>query len=206
MQKNRTSAPLLRGVRQGIALFLTAVALWIVYLTADPAVALEKLKQLAQLDQLTAALVNLELPWDTQPSTPMWQQVILGQSSLLAGAAQATPAPVATQAPQPTATPQPEAEEQEETPEEPPAQTTTAPDGIIPSTLKATDSPVYATYDTVSIRNYTDYTLDVKALLEAAPKLTPAQEGPDILIYHSHATEAYTMDGTDMYEIGRAHV
>ena len=67
MQKNRTSAPLLRGVRQGIALFLTAVALWIVYLTADPAVALEKLKQLAQLDQLTAALVNLELPWDTQP-------------------------------------------------------------------------------------------------------------------------------------------
>lgn len=200
MQKNRTSAPLLRGVRQGIALFLTAVALWIVYLTADPAVALEKLKQLAQLDQLTAALVNLELPWDTQPSTPLWQQVILGQSSLLAGAAQVTPAPVATQAPQPTATPQPEAEEQEETPEEPPAQTTTAPDGIIPSTLKATDSPVYATYDTVSIRNYTDYTLDVKALLEAAPKLTPAQEGPDILIYHSHATEAYTMDGTDMYE------
>ena len=131
------------------------MALWIVYLTADPAVALEKLKQLAQLDQLTAALVNLELPWDTQPSTPLWQQVILGQSSLLAGAAQATPAPVATQAPQPTATPQPEAEEQEETPEEPPAQTTTAPDGIIPSTLKATDSPVYATYDTVSIRNYT---------------------------------------------------
>ena len=52
----------------------------------------------------------------------------------------------------------------------------------------------------MSIRNYTDYALDIKALLEAAPKLTPAQEGPDILIYHSHATEAYTMDGTDMYE------
>ena len=180
MQKNRTSAPLLRGVRQGIALFLTAVALWIVYLTADPAVALEKLKQLAQLDQLTAALVNLELPWDTQPATPLWQQVILGQSSLLAGAAQATPAPVATEAPQPTATPEPKPEEQDKTPEEPPAKTTTAPDGIIPSTLKATNSPVYTTQGNVSIRNYTDYTLDIKALLEAAPKLTPAPGMPEL--------------------------
>lgn len=198
MQKNRTSAPLLRGLRQGIALFLTAVALWIVYLTADPAVALEKLKQLAQLDQLTETLLNLELPWSTQPSTPLWQQVILGQSSLLSGAAQATPAPTATPTPQPTATPEPEAVEEEK--DETPPQTTTAPDGIIPSTLKASDSPVYVTQGNVSIRNYTDYSLDINALLEAAPQLTPAEDGPDILIYHSHATEAYTMDGTDMYE------
>lgn len=198
MQKNRTSAPLLRGLRQGIALFLTAVALWIVYLTADPAVALEKLKQLAQLDQLTETLLNLELPWSTQPSTPLWQQVILGQSSLLSGAAQATPAPTATPTPQPTATPEPEAVEEEK--DKTPPQTTTAPDGIIPSTLKASDSPVYVTQGNVSIRNYTDYSLDINALLEAAPQLTPAEDGPDILIYHSHATEAYTMDGTDMYE------
>lgn len=198
MQKNRTSAPLLRGLRQGIALFLTAVALWIVYLTADPAVALSKLKQLAQLDQLTETLLNLELPWSTQPSTPLWQQVILGQSSLLSGAAQATPAPTATPTPQPTATPEPEAVEEEK--DETPPQTTTAPDGIIPSTLKASDSPVYVTQGNVSIRNYTDYSLDINALLEAAPQLTPAEDGPDILIYHSHATEAYTMDGTDMYE------
>lgn len=198
MQKNRTSAPLLRGLRQGIALFLTAVALWIVYLTADPALALSKLKQLAQLDQLTETLLNLELPWSTQPSVPLWQQVILGQSTLLSGAAQATPAPAPTAAPQPTATPEPEAVEEEK--DEPPPQTTTAPDGIIPSTLKASNSPVYATLGNVSIRNYTDYSLDLGALLEAAPKLTPAQDGPDILIYHSHATEAYTMDGTDLYE------
>ena len=195
MQKNRTRAPLLRGMRQGIALFLTAVALWIIYLTADPALALQKLKQLAQLDQLTSALLDFELPWDTQSSLPVWEQVILGQSSLLSGAAQATavPAPTATPAPQPTA-PEPETVEEEK--DETPPQTTTAPDGIIPSTLKASNSPVYATYDNVSIRNYTDYPLDVKALLEAAPQLTPAEDGPDVLIYHSHATEAYTMDGT----------
>lgn len=198
MQKNRTSAPLLRGLRQGIALFLTAVAVWIIYLTADPTIALEKLKQLAQLDQLTATLLELEFPWAVQESRPLWQRVILGQSSLLSRTAQATPAPTEPPAAQPTATPEPEAVE--ETEDETPPQTTTAPDGIIPSTLKASNSPVYVTQDNVSIRNYTDYSLDVKALLEAAPKLTPAQEGPDILIYHSHATEAYTMDGTDMYE------
>lgn len=198
MQKNRTSAPLLRGLRQGIALFLTAVAVWIIYLTADPTIALEKLKQLAQLDQLTATLLELEFPWAVQESRPLWQRVILGQSSLLSRTAQATPAPTEPPAAQPTATPEPEAVE--ETEDETPPQTTTAPDGIIPSTLKASNSPVYVTQDNVSIRNYTDHSLDVKALLEAAPKLTPAQEGPDILIYHSHATEAYTMDGTDMYE------
>ena len=196
MQKNRTSAPLLRVVRQGIALFLTAVALWLVYLTADPAQALQKLKQLAQWDQLAATLLEFEFPWKLEESRPLWEQVILGQSSLLAGVTQVTPAPTAT--PQPTATPEPETAAEEE--QEPLPETTTAPNGIVSSTLTASDSPVYATYDSVSIRNYTDYALDVKALLEAAPKLTPAPEGPDILIYHSHATEAYTMDGTDMYE------
>lgn len=196
MQKNRTSAPLLRSLRQGIALFLTAVAVWIIYLTADPTIALEKLKQLAQWDQLTATLLELEFPWDTQQSRPLWQRVILGQSSLLSRTAQATPAPVSS--PSPAATPEPEAVE--ETQDETPPQTTSAPDGIIPSTLQASNSPVYATQGNVSIRNYTDYALDVKALLEAAPSLTPAPEGPDILIYHSHATEAYTMDGTDLYE------
>ncbi len=197
MQKNRTSAPLLRVVRQGIALFLTAVALWLVYLTADPAQALDKLKQLAQWDQLTSKLLEFEFPWRMEESRPLWEQVILGQSSLLAGITQATPAPTAT--PQPTATLEPEVQEEEDE-EEPLPQTTTAPNGIVPSTLTASNSPVYATYDGVSIRNYTDYSLDVKALLEAAPKLTRAQDGPDVLIYHSHATEAYTMDGTDMYE------
>ena len=199
MQKNRTRAPLRRALRQGIALFLTAVALWIVYLTADPALALAKLWQLAQWDQLTAALVNFELPWDTQPTAPLWQRMILGQSSLLAGADQATPAPAPTQAaPQPTATPAPENAEEEA--DDPLPETTTAPDGIIPSTLKAGTSAAYRTYGNVTVYNHTDYTLDVKALLEAAPKLTPAQDGPDILIYHSHATEAYTLDGTDVYE------
>ena len=40
----------------------------------------------------------------------------------------------------------------------------------------------------------------IDALLAAAPELSNAGDGPKILIYHSHATEAYTQDGTDMYE------
>ncbi len=37
--------------------------------------------------------------------------------------------------------------------------------------------------------------------MEAAAKLElSTAEGPQILIYHSHTTEAYTMDGADIYE------
>jgi len=36
--------------------------------------------------------------------------------------------------------------------------------------------------------------------LAAQPELDGSAEGPQILIFHSHATEAYTMNGTDLYE------
>ena len=201
MQKNRTGFPLLRWLRQGVALFLTALSLWIVYLTADPAIALDRLKQLARWDQLTETLLQFELPWDTQPALPLWEKVILGQSSLIAAAAQVTPVPAPSVAPAPAVTPEPEAQQEDPQQEQPPLpQTTTAPEGIIPRTLKAGTSAAYCTYDTVTVYNQTDFALDVQALLEAAPQLTRTQEGPEILIYHSHATESYTMDGTDIYE------
>ena len=66
-------------------------------------------------------------------------------------------------------------------------------------------SAKYITSGNVSIYNHTDYTVDIPALLENAPQLSAAGDGPKVLIYHSHASEAYTMDGADVYEPSGDH-
>jgi len=90
--------------------------------------------------------------------------------------------------------------ESDEPEEESPPMTTTAPEGIIGKTMVAGTSAKYVSSGNVSIYNHTNYKLDVDALLAAEPELSSGRKGPQVLIFHSHATEAYTMDGTDTYE------
>ena len=47
--------------------------------------------------------------------------------------------------------------------------------------------------------NRTGESVDLAAAAEAAVNITLPEEGPQILIVHTHATEAYTPDGTDVY-------
>jgi stage II sporulation protein P len=58
----------------------------------------------------------------------------------------------------------------------------------------------YVSGEGLYVYNYTDYTLDIPQLEGQAPQAGLSQSaGPQVLIYHSHTTEAYTMDGTDIY-------
>lgn len=198
MQKNRTKRQVFRALRRGLALFMAAAALWLVWLTGDPAAALSQLTGLASDAQLTAALLSAELNTGfEQDHLSRWERLILAQSpllgSILPGSSAAAP-PTGSDAPQPTSTGGAPADSSL-----PPA-STTAPEGIIPKTMVAGTSAKYVTSGRVSIYNHTDYALDIDALLAAAPELKNSADGPQILIFHSHATEAYTMDGTDIYE------
>ncbi len=78
---------------------------------------------------------------------------------------------------------------------------TRAPEDIVGRTMVPGSSSRYVSEGEVYIYNYTDYALDISAMAAecAARAETGAGEGPQILIYHSHTTEAYTMDGTDIY-------
>lgn len=51
----------------------------------------------------------------------------------------------------------------------------------------------------VAINNSTSYTIDTGALLSEGSSLALSSEGPQILIIHTHASEAYTQDSTDRY-------
>ena len=57
----------------------------------------------------------------------------------------------------------------------------------------------------LSIKNATDYEVDMGALLSAGPDIHLAAEGPQILIIHTHSSEAYTQAGLDHYEESDDH-
>ena len=50
------------------------------------------------------------------------------------------------------------------------------------------------------LQNDTDIPLDGAALLDEPPQITLPAEGCQVLIIHTHGTEAYTPDGGDQYE------
>ncbi len=208
MKKNRTTHPLRRALRRGAAAFLAAMALWLVWLTGDPAAALEELAALAGDAEVATSLLAAELgtPRSEGGLSPL-DKLVLAQSSLLSGTPpdpppSPSPSPAPTAEPSPSPTVPPEVNDEDDDPL-PPADSS-PPDGVISRTLKAGTSAKYVTVGNVSVYNRTGYTLDLQPLLDNAPHLTKG-EGPQILIYHSHATEAYHPDGDDVYEPSGDH-
>lgn len=95
---------------------------------------------------------------------------------------QPSPEPLPTETPEPTDTPVPT---EEPLPTAKPSSVT-----IIPTTI---------TSDSM-LDNDTYYNIDPEALLMADQSISLPSDGYQILIIHTHGTEAYTPDGTDVYE------
>ena len=203
MRKKRTSQPWTRFLRVGAAVFVAGAAVWLAWLVGDPAAAVSDLLGWADSAQTATALLSAELSIPREGNTLSgWDRLVLAQSSLLGASVDvresAPPSAEPSESPDP-GEPDPDNDSEEEEGHSLPI-TTTAPEGIIPKTMVAGSSAKYVTGGNVSIYNHTDYTLDIEGLLAAAPELSVDGDGPKVLIYHSHATEAYTMDGTDVYE------
>ena len=207
MRKKRTSQPILRPARLGAALLVGALAAGLLCLVGDPAAALDQLKELAGSAQLSISLLSAELALE-EPSgdgLSRWDRLVLAQSSLLGGVLTETE-------PEPDPTPESESQDileldpagEDEEPDSP-TPSTAAPEDIIPKTMVAGTSANYVTSGNVSLYNHTDYSIDIPALIESAPQLSAAGDGPKVLIYRSHASEAYAMDGTDIYEPSGDH-
>ena len=62
---------------------------------------------------------------------------------------------------------------------------------VLPTTIKGG----------LTLRNSTDYTPDLALLLTEGPSQRLPEEGYQILIVHTHGSEAYTPDGEDQYEV-----
>ena len=70
-----------------------------------------------------------------------------------------------------------------------------------PPTVDSDGTPIVETtiYSGVAIKNSTDIEIDTAALLAAGPPQTLPAEGPQVLIVHTHGSEAYTPDSRDYY-------
>lgn len=202
--RSKRDRPGQKAARRGIALLMAGATLWVVSFTSDPAAALRAIQELGESPAFVTRLLEAELGEVEGGDGPLstlnaWQKAVLHQSALLSGGAEGVAAYLAGQAEQETAAPEetvaPDvAEEPEETTPE-----TAAPDDIVERTLTVQDGGNYASADDIHINNTTSKTLDVAALLNQ-PIHIQLGEGPQILIMHTHGSEAYTMDGTDVYE------
>ena len=193
MRKNRTSGGGRRLLRQCAAIFLGAAALWLVWLTADLSGLGRWLSAALAESGLAEAAVRTELGVPAGEGLPFWDRLVLAQATLLdrLPAPGGEPEPIETDGPEPVPTgggeePEPTASQQ--------------PGNIIGKTMVAGSSAKYITWENIAIYNHTDYTVDIEQLLANAPKLDLTGEGPQVLIFHSHATEAYTPEGDDVYE------
>ena len=194
MQKKRTSGILGRRIRQGLAIFVATAALWLVWLTTDPASLLEGLRETAGSTEFALTLLSAELGPLESDQLSVMDRLVLAQSALLSA-----DMPSETLSPPPSIITE-DPIDRDEQEDDPLPITTTAPEGIIGKTMVAGTTAKYITSGSVSIYNHTDYALDINALLAAAPTISNQNDGPQVLIFHSHATEAYTMNGTDIYE------
>lgn len=185
-----------RMLRRGVALFLTTVTVWVLSLTADMGAAAETFRTLAESPAFVSAALRAELgnlP-EEEAGLTGWQKLVLGQSpTLSAGVGKGETGEVVQESPQPTGEPD-DPEDPEEVPE-----VTVAPEDIVGRTLLPTSGEGYDSAQGVYIENRPGLALDVSALAQTQLTLTLPEEGPQVLIVHTHGSEAYTPDGTDTY-------
>ncbi len=210
MRKKRTRLRWPAILRRGVALFVAVITVWLLCVTADFGAAAQALEGLADNAGLATALLSAELGGTGEDTLAGLDKLAVAQSSLLSANLEAVARwledhedlqqPVESGQPEPSQTPEPSPST------DPNVATTTAPDDIVGRTMVPGSSSRYVSQDGIYIYNYTDYSLDISQLAADCPDLDLSQaEGPQILIYHSHATEAYTMDGTDIYEESDDH-
>lgn len=196
--KNRQKLRWAKLLRRGIALFLATFALWLLSITCDLGAACVRLGESSAF--VSAALqaglgVNLqqENEWS---GLNRWQKLVLSQSSLLSYSAtvpDVQPSPPAVA---------PSASQQDDSP----APQVSVPTQDVPSqTILPSGSDGSLNAAGVNIFNYTSLPVDVQTVAAAQVGITLADDGPQILIIHTHASEAYTMDGTDVYQESDAY-
>lgn len=185
-----------RLIRRSVAVCLAAVTLWLLVGAAGGWAG-----ELESGGAMVTAALRTELGQVDGP-LPFWQRLAVSQSLLLeknpgdweglgpTGEPESTPEPL------PNAQPAPDHDDESG---QPPA--TAAPEDIVERTLTPVSSEGYVTGAGLYLYNRTDREVDLTAALyqDLPFSLAPASEGPQLLIIHTHTTEAYTPDGVDVY-------
>lgn len=191
-----------RTLRRIAALFFATVALWLLTLTCDFGSACVRL---GESSAFVATALRTELGTESWENTPLsqmnsWQRLAVSQSVFLRTTGKTSSLPQNTSSVSSAAPPNKTYPTNEDFSEPPLPETTTAPEDIQERTLLPADTEGYLSTQGVYLFNYTNQTMDMQTLSAAQINIDLSKEGPHILIMHTHGSEAYTMDGEDIYE------
>ena len=189
-----------RLLRRAAALFLATLAVWVLPLCTGAGAA-SALRELGENPQFVAAALQAELglPSEEGPLASLdgWGRLAVGQSPLLlanGGGAGETGQEEEEVLDLPAGQPARDLDDITALPE-----TTAAPSVIVAQTLLPTSPEGYDVAGGLYLYNRTSLDVDLAAAAAATVPITLPEEGPQILIIHTHGSEAYTTDGTDVY-------
>ena len=193
-----------RLLRRSAALFLATLAVWALLLVSGGGSAAGALRGLGENPGFVSAALALELgqaPGETGPLAGLdgWGRLVVRQSPLLLAGGEAAAEYGAEAADTPDLPAGQPAEDHDDV-NEPPPETTAAPGDIVARTLVPTSPQGYVTAGGIYLYNRTGLDVDLAAAAAAPVNITLSGDGPQILIIHTHGSEAYTPDGTDIYE------
>ena len=188
-----------RALRRGVALGLALAAAWGVSLTADLGGVKEDLTALGEEPAMAVWLMKSqlgELPGREQGLTG-WGRLLLKASPLLAAGEGAVLERRESQE-APGETGEPDLGDGEDT-DLPDLQPSDSGEGIVEMTGRGKEGSLYLRDGEIYVYNRTDLALD-SSLLQEGTVDVPLGEGPQILIVHTHGSEAYSMTDGDVYE------
>ncbi|MCI8478328.1 MAG: stage II sporulation protein P [Oscillospiraceae bacterium] len=193
-----------RVFRQSVALFMATLAAWALLVGSGADAAGALLRTLGENPDVVSAMLQTELGLEHPPNEfNNWERLILSQSAYLrGGVTELSQPPTAPPEPSPMLSlpagqPAQDRDDMDDAAVLP--QSTTAPEDIVERTLIPTSPEGYVTADGLYLYNRTDLAVDLAALAAAPVEISLTGQAPEILIVHTHATEAYTQDGTDRY-------
>ena len=188
-----------RALRRGVALGLALAAAWGVSLTADPGGVKEDLTALGEEPALAVSLMKSqlgELPGRARGLTG-WGRLLLKASPLLA-AGEGAVLERRESRPAPGGTGEPDLGDGEDT-DLPDLQPSDSGEGVVEMTGRGKEGSLYLRDGEIYVYNRTGLELDSSLLGEGTVDVGLG-EGPQILILHTHGSEAYSMTDGDTYE------
>ncbi|MCC8121946.1 MAG: stage II sporulation protein P [Oscillospiraceae bacterium] len=183
-----------RFLRQGCAVFMAVIAIWLVLAGARASgTAGTALSDSAGF--VTSAL-HVQLGAYGQPSGDIFGRLLSGQSALLRENVTVTQAQTQEDGMQPAGQSEPIEHDDIGLPPE----GNSASANVTARTLLPNAAEAYANYEGVYVYNRTGLSFDLATIASAPIQITLEESNePQILIMHTHGTEAYSMDGDDIY-------
>ncbi len=196
-----------KGLRRWGALMLVGAALWMLARSGGGTVLRQEVQAMLEDWNFSQRVLTFQLGTGAEAL----EQVVLDASPALAAgmlddleedsmAAEPLAEIIASEAESPSeteeaeATEETEASQETETPEE-----TEAASENPEKTITSASGANAISLDNIYLNNSSELSVDLETVAALNTQIDLSQDGPQILIMHTHGTEAYTMDGEDQY-------